>query len=89
MDELEYEILDALYFVEPFETLLNEVKEKRVAVIKDCLRQLIIKQWVNVMSWDENKKEFVSTPFFDFDNMESMHFFISKQGLIAHNSKGR
>jgi hypothetical protein len=87
MEELEYEILDALYFVEPFNTIVDEVSEKRIPVIKDCLRQLINKQYIKVMVWDNTEKTFVSSPFIDFDTLEDFHFLITRQGLLAHNTR--
>ncbi len=87
MEELEFEILDALYFVEPFATIVAEVSEKRVPVIKDYLKKLINRQWVKVMIWDDQEKTFVSSPFTDYDNLDEYHFLITRQGLLAHNSK--
>jgi hypothetical protein len=87
MDELEFEILDSLYFVEPFQTLADEVSERRIPVIKDCLRELINKHWVKVMQWDEKEETFMSSPFVDFDSMEDFHYLITKEGLLAHNTK--
>lgn len=87
MDDLEFEILDSLYFVEPFETIVKEVSEKRVGVIMECLRKLIKKRWIQVMMFSEEKQEFQSTPFFDFDRIEEFQFLATKEGLTAHNSK--
>lgn len=87
MDELEFEIIDAIYFVEPFETILKEVTEKRLGVVKECLRGLIRKRWVQVMCWSETKKEMISTAFYDYDKMEDFHFLATKEGLMAHNRR--
>ncbi|MCX6189865.1 MAG: hypothetical protein NTW54_09765 [Bacteroidetes bacterium] len=87
MDNLEFEILDALYFMEPFETIVKEVSEKRLGVVTECLRKLIKKRYVQVMEFNEAKQEFLSTPFFDFDHVEEFRFMATKTGLTAHNSK--
>ena len=87
MEDLEFEILDAIYFVEPFETILNEVSEKCYGVVKECLRKLIRKRWVQVMVFNEEKQEFLSSTFFDFDRMDDYHFLATKDGLKAHTSK--
>ncbi len=87
MDDLEFEILDSLYFVEPFETIVKEVSEKRLGVVLECLRKLIKKRWVQVMVFNEEKQEFMSTPFVDFDRIVDFQFMATKNGLTAHNSK--
>jgi hypothetical protein len=87
MDELDFEILDAIYFVEPFNTILKEVSEKRIGVVKECLRNLIRKRWVQVMVWNETRQEMASTAFYDYDKMEDFHFLATKEGLMAHNRK--
>jgi hypothetical protein len=87
MDPLEFDILDAIYFVEPFETIVKEVSEKRLGVVKDCLRNLIRKRWVVVMTYNEERKEMASTTFYDYDKMEQFHFVATKLGLAAHNRK--
>ncbi len=86
MSELEFEILDAIYFVEPFETIVKEVSEKRIPVIAECLRQMIKQRLVQVMAWSEEKQEYVSTAFYDFDKMHQFHFLATKEGLMKHNS---
>ncbi len=87
MDDLEFEILDALYFVEPFETIVQEVSEKRLGVIIECLRKLIKKRFVQVMVFNEEKQEYLSTAFFDVDRMQDFRFLATKNGLLAHNTK--
>ena len=87
MDELEFEILDAIYFVEPFDTILKEVSEKRLGVILEALRQLIKKRYVQVLSYNEAKQDFLSTPFYDFDRIDELRFLATKEGLMAHNRK--
>ncbi len=85
MEKLEFEILDAIYFVEPFETILKEVTENRLGVIKETLRNLIRRRWVQVMTWNEERQEMGSTAFYDYDRMEQFHFLATKEGLMAHN----
>ncbi len=87
MEKLEFEIIDAIYFVEPFDTILKEVSETRLGVIKDCLRNLIRKRWVQVMVWNEERHEMTSTAFYDYDKMEQFHYLATKEGLMAHNKK--
>ncbi len=87
MEELEFEILDSIYFVEPFETIVKEVSEKRLGVIIETLRKLIKKRYVQVLIYNEEKQDFLSTPFFDFDRMDELRFLATKEGLTAHNRK--
>ncbi len=41
MTSLEYDILNALYFVEPFDKILEECKGISEPIVADCLKTLI------------------------------------------------
>ena len=52
IDEVEFEVLNVLYFVEPFEKILEEVSFPS-NIVADVLKTLIHKKWVVAMKWDE------------------------------------
>ena len=85
MDEVEFEVLDTLYFVEPYEKILEECRQYAEPVIKDALRQLIRKRWVVAMRYDEEKRDFVRSFIYDADDMHAYHYLATKEGLLAHN----
>lgn len=86
LTSIEYDILNAVYFVEPFENILKECSEKE-PVIADVLKQLIHKKYIVPMKWDESKSEYLRSFIYDSDNMRAYNYLATKEGLMAHNSK--
>lgn len=86
LSDIEYDILNAVYFVEPFENILKECNEKE-PVIADVLKQLIHKKYIVPMKWDEEKSEYIRSFIYDSDDMRAYNYLATKEGLIAHNSK--
>lgn len=86
LNDIEWEILNALYFVEPFQHVLDEVKQP-APIVADCLKQLIHKKYVVALAWSDEKQDYVKTFMYDSDNMHSYHYLATKDGLMAHNSK--
>ncbi|RMG26483.1 MAG: hypothetical protein D6730_09050 [Bacteroidetes bacterium] len=84
LNDIQFQILDALYFVEPFSALLQEVDAPE-AVIKDELRILIDRDWVQVMEFVEEKGDYLRTAIYDADNMQQYAFLATKKGLLVHN----
>jgi hypothetical protein len=87
INDLQFNILDALYFVEPYQNILDEVEEPE-PVIRDELRSMIDKGWVHVMAFDEEKGDYVKSPIYDTDNMQDYAYLASKKGLLRHNGYG-
>ena len=86
LTNIDYDILNALYFVEPFEKILEEV-DAPDQIVADCLKQLISKRLVSAMKWDEEKREYVRSFIYDSDNMNAYSYMATKEGLMAHNTK--
>jgi hypothetical protein len=86
LTDIEYDILNAIYFVEPFQNILDECKEPE-PIVADVLKQLIDKKYVTPMQFDEEKQEYVRTFFYDSDNMRAYSYLATKEGLMAHNSR--
>ena len=84
LNDLQFDILDTLYFVEPFDKVLEEVDAPR-PVIVDELRTMIDKGWIQVMQFDEDEGDYRRTAIFDTDNLHSYHFLATKDGLLKHN----
>lgn len=83
MTDIEYDIIDELYFVISFEDLLRNVSiEEKVLVYQ--LKEMINKEWVRCfinISGDEPSKEL------DFENQYKNYYYLaSKEGLKAHNT---
>ncbi len=86
LTELEYEVLNCLYFVEPFEKILEEVPAPP-AVVADVLKTLLHKKYVVAMKWDEAQQEYVRSFMYDSDNMKAYSYLATKDGLMAHNTR--
>ena len=84
LTELEFQILDSVYFVESFEHIVEEAMEPP-AVVKDELRTMIDRGLIQVMMFDEGKGDFIRTTIFDADNMQDYSFLATKDGLLKHN----
>lgn len=86
LSDIEYSILGAVYFVDSFDHILEECKEKP-AVVGDVLKQLIHKKFIVPMKWDEERKEYIRSFIYDTDDMRAYHYLATKEGLIAHNTR--
>lgn len=82
---LELDILNALYFVEPFEHILEEV-EAPANQVRDSLRFLLDNKLVVAMEYDQERRDFKRTFFYDTDDLHAYHYLATKEGLFAHNS---
>lgn len=84
IDEVEFEVLNVLYFVEPFEKILEEVSFPN-NIVADALKTLIHKKWVVAMKWDEGIQDYKRSFIYDSDNMHAYSYLATKEGLLAHN----
>ncbi|MEI6507787.1 MAG: hypothetical protein WCO54_04835 [Bacteroidota bacterium] len=86
LTDIEYDILNTVYFVESFEHIVDECNAKP-PIVADVIKQLIHKKLIVPMKWDEPQNDFVRSVFYDSDNMHAYHYLITKDGLEAHNTK--
>lgn len=84
LNDIQFKILDAVYFVEPFANILEEVEEPK-AVLIDELRTLIDRGWIQVMAYDETRGDYQRSPIYDSDHMEDYAYLATKEGLLKHN----
>ena len=84
LTEIQFQILDSIYFVEPFARILEEV-EASTAIVADELRTLIDKGWVQVMAFDVKENDYLRTLYYDTDHMEEFAYLATKEGLLKHN----
>ncbi len=86
LSDLEWDILNSVYFVEPFENILEEVRLP-APIVADGIKTLIHKKMIVAMRWDEEKMEYVRSFIYDSDNMKAYSYLATKEGLLAHNSR--
>jgi hypothetical protein len=84
LNTVQFEILDALYFVEPLDKILEEVEAPKPVIIAE-LRFLISQRFVQALVFDETAKDFVKTAFYDADHMEEYRYLATKEGLLHHS----
>lgn len=82
MTDLEFDVLDELYFVIGFEALL-EVTELEEHELYTCLKTLISKGWVKCFKGTDEE-----LPLSEVDlnrNYKNYSYLATKKGLLAHN----
>lgn len=83
MNDVQFQILDALYFVEPYENILAEV-EATEPVLSAELRELVAKGWVQAMEWSDQAGDYVRSRFHDSDDLARFHYLATREGLLRH-----
>ncbi|MEZ4684599.1 MAG: hypothetical protein R3B47_00575 [Bacteroidia bacterium] len=84
LNELQFDIIDCLYFVEPYENIIEDVGRPE-PIVRDELRTLIDRGYVNVLIFDEANGDYHKTAIYDVDNMRDYFYLASKDGLLRHN----
>jgi hypothetical protein len=84
MNDLEFEILDELYFIQSFEELKAATKYP-VSEIKKTLGLLLEKGWIKCFFPLEREIPFEQKNF--EDNFNKYFYIATKAGLLAHNGK--
>jgi hypothetical protein len=87
LTDLQFDILDSLYFPEPFDKVLEETGAPRPHVLAD-LRELIHRGLVQVMAFDETVQDYLPSQHLDPDHLEDFRFLATRKGLLAHNGRG-
>lgn len=77
-------ILGVLYFREPFSRIVEDAAEKP-QVVKDELKFMISRRWVNVMAYDPVRKDFASSSMYDVDHFEDYEFVLTPRGMAVYN----
>ena len=84
LTDLEYRVLDELYFVSSFQNLLDNLMEEKGTVV-DALINLLKNNLVTQVRMESGKEEKLEAP--DFTTLEESYFVASKKGLLIHNSR--
>lgn len=84
MSDLEFDVLDELYFVQSYEAL-TEATGFEDDLLKKVLKKLISKKWIKCLS---SMTEDITYDDLDFDkDFRSIYYLATKSGLLAHNSQ--
>jgi hypothetical protein len=84
MTDIEYDVLDELYFVQSFDNLQKESNCSEIA-LRQVLEDLFKKGWLKCYTKMDVE---VFEDEIDFDkNYKSYLYLASKKGLMAHNGR--
>ena len=83
MNDLEFDILDELYFIIPFQELFNKLQLEKSQLF-DSLSILIRKGFVRCYKADLELE--IHEIEFKLDKFEEYKFLASKKGLMEHNT---
>lgn len=83
MSDEEFDVLDELYFVQPFSYLIEELEMDEYD-LKQVLQNLLQKGYIKCF-FNMNDEVFEDRLDFEKD-FRNYHYLASKQGLLAHNS---
>ena len=85
LNKIQYQILGSLTFVEPLETLLEEVPEREPVIIAE-LRDLIDQRYVQVMAPVEGSDKFEKSFYYDADDMRAFSYVATSVGIEQHDA---
>ena len=84
LTETEFKLLDELYFITSYHTLLlnsGESEEEARSGLKSLLQKGLVDQCVR------DQKDFQKLEQPDYDSINDSYFVASKKGLLIHNSR--
>lgn len=84
MTDNEFDVLDELYFVQPFNAILEETQLAE-SELKEVLSGLLNKGWVKCFG--DRQAEMPIAPS-DLENDLTSYFYLAtKEGLLVHNGR--
>jgi DNA-binding MarR family transcriptional regulator len=84
MTNLEFEVLDQLYFVESFQKIKEELNLEEDS-LKNVLKDMIEKGWIKCFA-DRYTEVIMDTKQFE-EKYHLYQYLATKEGLLAHNSR--
>ena len=83
MSDLEYDVLDELYFVQSYNGLLDTTGLEE-DLLNKVLSKLLSKKWIKCLV---NQTEDIAYEELDFEkDFRKIFYLATKSGLLAHNS---
>jgi threonine synthase len=83
MSDLEFDLIDNLYFVQRFETLCTALEIEQEE-LKKMLFQMVQQEWVKVMDM-QTDEEILDAAVWT-KNYSGYFYLATKKGLLAHNT---
>ncbi|MCC5927853.1 MAG: hypothetical protein JJU28_01280 [Cyclobacteriaceae bacterium] len=83
MNDLEFDVLDELYFIQSFQYLKNVLNLEDQS-LKETLLALLTKGWIKCYKTNQDE---IYNPHELFDNeYQNFYYLATKSGLLAHNT---
>lgn len=86
MNELEFQIMDEVYFLCSFQQLL-QVFGCNDEKLSDSLVELLKKDFIQQLVFDDDEKDYLKLESPDFSRIKSASYVATKKGLLEHNSR--
>ena len=87
MTNIQFQIIDELYFVTSFDDLLREVEIDDIELIGE-LKTLLQSGWVEQFIFNQEQKNYIKQKHPVFDTISSHAYLATKEGLLKHNGMG-
>lgn len=84
MSEIEYDLLDEMYFLVSFQHLLNETPYDEPS-IKAALKAMLEKGWIRC--YEGNEEQPISDTAAFEQAYQHYRYLATKEGLLVHNSQ--
>ncbi len=84
MTELEFDILDEIYFVTGYQEVREQLMVEEEA-LQQGFRSLLQQGYVQQLYFDEGVQDYVKQNAPDLDHIAKYHYLATKEGLLAHN----
>jgi hypothetical protein len=87
LTDLEFHLLDELYFTIAFDELMSrfEIKERQTARLE--LERMIRQNYVSQMIYHSQRNDYEKLDSLDSRLLDTSYFVITKRGLMLHNSR--
>lgn len=84
MTDIEFVILDELYFMVDYDSIHKSTKLEE-NILENCLENLVKKEWIAIFK-NDNSAELIYDNVTFQDNFKSYYYLATKKGLFEHNS---
>lgn len=84
MTEIQFKILDVLYFPEDFGSIVEETGLPRT-LVKAEIKQMVSKGWISALRYDAATGDWIPTTIYDVE--EGFKYLATREGLMRHNGR--
>ena len=86
MSDLEFQIMDEVYFLCSFSQLLSDLGCNE-ELLNDTLIELLRKDFIQQLEYSEEEGDYIKLDTPDFSKVKACSYVATKKGLLEHNAK--